>query len=72
MFIVFAGDHYYPLGGWSDFNSRHTSLDDAKCSIEVIGGRNPYDGGKFKIDGKHYDWYQIVNARTLKVVEEKW
>lgn len=70
MYIVFAGDYYYPFGGWDDFKGSHQSLDDAKVSIEVVGGRKPYDGSKFKIDGSHYDWYQIVNARTLKVVEQ--
>lgn len=69
MYLVFAGEAFYPSGGWNDLVGSHTSLDDAKCSIEVHGVAY---GNRFIINSRYYDWYQIVNARTLKVVEEKW
>lgn len=71
MYLVFAGANYYPAGGWADFKSSHSSLDDAKCSIEVRGHEsNGVFAGPYYIAGEHCEWYQIVNARTLKIVEE--
>jgi hypothetical protein len=30
-FLVFAGDNYYPCGGWQDFVSGHDSLESARA-----------------------------------------
>ena len=29
-FVVFSGDNYYPRGGWSDYQSSHATLEEAK------------------------------------------
>lgn len=29
-FLVFAGDCYYPSGGWDDFHSDHDTADEAQ------------------------------------------
>lgn len=54
-FLLFAGDMYYPGGGWSDFMEDFDSLEEARN-----GGRQTSD-----------DWYQIVDTETMKEVEER-
>ena len=68
MYLVFAGEDYYPRGGWCDFIDKHASLDDARDSIDVMSHKQYVK--QFRISGRHYEWYQIVNARTLKMVVE--
>lgn len=41
-YLVFAGDHYYPSGGWDDFHGDYASLEQAKAiaaELEKEGGR---------------------------------
>jgi hypothetical protein len=35
-FLVFAYDAYYPSGGWSDFQSAHDTLDEAKAAKKAL------------------------------------
>lgn len=30
MFMLFAGDHYYPRGGWNDYHGEFPTLEDAR------------------------------------------
>jgi hypothetical protein len=32
-FVIFAGDQYYPDGGWSDYRSSYATLDEARHAI---------------------------------------
>jgi len=57
MFYVFTGMQYYPSGGWGDFIGTADTLDAARAHAETAA------------DGSD-DWYQIVDASSLKVVEE--
>lgn len=57
-YLVFAGQHYYPSGGWDDFISSHSSLDEAT------------DAAKKEMDA--FDWWQIVDCETCSVVQEGW
>lgn len=53
MFALFAGDRYYPSGGWNDLICVYDSLDDAKAAF--ARGR--------------YDWGHVVDLRTLDQVD---
>lgn len=54
MYLLFAGDDYYPCGGFGDFIGEfHTVKDALKCAAKL---------------GK--DWYQIVDVNdNWKIVE---
>jgi len=52
-FIVFAGDHYYPEGGWSDlFGSSDTKEEAIKYLI-----------------GQCIDWWEIVDRESMEMVD---
>jgi hypothetical protein len=52
MYLLFAGDQYYPLGGWKDFKGRFES------EVETMVALNSLS----------CDWWQLVKAATLEVV----
>lgn len=52
-YLLFAGDTYYPSGGWSDFHSDHDTIE------EALAAKNGLE---------YIDWYQIVDSTTVKVV----
>jgi hypothetical protein len=56
MLLVFTGEEYYPGGGWSDFQGTADSIDAARAKVESVMGND--------------DWYHIVDASSLKIVEE--
>jgi len=47
LFLVFAGDNYYPSGGWDDFRSAHTTEEEANTARDTLA--------------KIYDWTQVVD-----------
>lgn len=53
-FLLFAGDCYYPLGGWRDYIGCHDTAGDA---IEWIAR------------GNFHEWWQIVDSKTMEVVQ---
>jgi hypothetical protein len=57
MFIryaVFAGDKYYPTGGWADIKSAGNDLEALK---------------KYLADNKErWDWWQIIDLKTRTVI----
>lgn len=53
-FLVFIGDTYYPSGGWGDFHRGFSSIEECLEYIKAI----------------KCDWWQIVDAQTLKIVKE--
>jgi hypothetical protein len=57
-FIIFASDHYYPIGGWSDYVAGFDTLDEAMDLTY---------SDKFK---KQYDWWHIVDIIKGKIVSE--
>jgi hypothetical protein len=51
-YLLFAGDTYYPSGGWSDFRSSHSLMLDAVQAA----ARLPCD------------WHHVVDSITGEVV----
>lgn len=63
-FILFAGDHYYPEGGWDDFQGFFDTAEEAfaKAKEKIIFEDN---SGSYS-----FDWYNVVDALTWEVVIE--
>ena len=54
-YLLFAGDEYYPAGGWQDYRGRFNSLNEAiKAAAKLTWG-----------------WWQIVNLETGKIILEE-
>lgn len=53
-YLVFAGDFYYPGGGWDDFKGAHDTLESAQGAAKTAGG----------------DWCHIVDTETMAVALE--
>ena len=51
-FALFAGDKYYPGGGWHDFKGSYNSLITA---IEAVAGMS-------------CDWWQVVDMSTGQII----
>lgn len=49
-FGVFAGQDYYPLGGWADFKASFDTAEEARDYIDYT-----YQA---------WDWYEIVDLTT--------
>jgi hypothetical protein len=49
MYLVFAGYHYYPSGGWSDYQGSYSSEKEALQAIANLS----------------YDWWQIVCGEEI-------
>lgn len=54
-YLVFAGDAYYPCGGWDDFVGRTDSLEDARAMRLRTN---------FRGQVAEHDWWQIVDTHT--------
>lgn len=52
-FLLFAGDNYYPGGGWSDFIGDYDNTEKAFAALK----RN------------QRDWYQVIDTTTMEEVE---
>ena len=52
MFLLFAGDHYYPCGGWEDFRGAYGSLELAKEAAHT----------------QACDWWHIVDVSAGWIV----
>lgn len=51
-YLLFAGDNYYPSGGWGDF----------------VDGFDSVEQAALKLAERSYDWFQIVDATTGEIV----
>lgn len=49
-FLLFGGDHYYPRGGWNDYQG----------SFETV--EKIY---KFIAEGNGQDWHYILDTQTM-------
>lgn len=58
-YLLFAGQRYYPGGGWNDYRG---SFETADLAIRHIAKR----------DVDTYDWWQVVDLETGRVVEEEY
>ncbi len=61
-YALFAGDQYYPAGGWQDYKGSYDSLTQA---LKAAAG----DTRNTDLQGK-WDWWHIVDLETGKMVEE--
>lgn len=59
MYLVFAGENYYPLGGWKDFKGCSEDIDKAVAIKDLA-----------VLDTYCKDWWQIVDSDTCEVVAE--
>jgi len=59
QYLLFAGDNYYPAGGWDDFIDSFDEPEDAVIAGEV---KETHYG----ITHKKYDWYHIIDSKTGK------
>lgn len=55
-YLLFAGDIYYPGGGWDDFIGSFDTIEECQAF-----GKDPSRG---------LDWYQIVDTTTMLALEE--
>lgn len=62
-YLVFAGNDYYPAGGWSDFRSSFDNINDATAEAErLVLEPNPDDNSP-QGDGR-FEWAQVVDLAT--------
>jgi hypothetical protein len=54
-FLLFAGDTYYPSGGWRDFQGDYESVEDAFRSLAR--------------KRSSFEWYQVVDWKTREIVD---
>lgn len=52
-FVLFAGEQYYPSGGWEDYDSSFDTLEEAKTRAQEVTS----------------DWRDIVDLETGEVVK---
>jgi hypothetical protein len=62
-FLVFAGDMYYPDGGWNDFRGAYDTLKEAKARVDEIKHNEETCSG--------YDWAHIADTATGEILEEE-
>jgi hypothetical protein len=53
-FLLFAGDEYYPAGGWEDFIESFSTVNGALAEAATLEA----------------DWFHIVDLTTGEMVEE--
>ena len=52
-YIVFAGDWYYPRGGWKDYQGVHTTPEDAQAAAEAL------------VNGE-CDWAEVIHLNDSR------
>lgn len=62
MFLIFAGETYYPIGGFKDFIGFYL---DKKSMIKKLKKLKKMNINK----SISYDWIQIVDSNTLKIIK---
>lgn len=81
-FLLMAGENYYPQEGTADWIDSFSSKEEAEAAVvtEVIGikeyasmgQKKTYQDIRYKVCGKPYDWYQIVDLETWTPGERSW
>lgn len=62
-FLLFAGENYYPRGGYDDLIAKAATEDELRDIIAANEDKPRYGSGRFQ-------WWQIVNAKTNVIVAE--
>jgi hypothetical protein len=55
QYIVFAGENFYPLGGWCDYIGSYSTVEEARNAA----------------NNRECDWWQIVDITSKNVVEDR-
>ena len=56
-YLLFAGDTYYPGGGWSDYKGSFDTIEEAKTSALA--------GERWSAEHIHkFDWWQVIASIT--------
>lgn len=53
-YLLFAGESYYPFGGWEDFRDSFDSITEATEAAGKLGS----------------DWWHVVDSVTGQIVEQ--
>ncbi|QIN97809.1 hypothetical protein PhiZZ30_148 [Serratia phage PhiZZ30] len=61
-FLLFAGDNYYPCGGYDDLIAYAETEDKLRDIIKENENKPDYGSNRF-------DWWQIVNAHTHAIID---
>jgi len=73
-FLLIAGDAYYPRGGTSDWKKTFSTLEEAENSVSKVEhkitiskgyrkGQEVVEYTTYMIDGREYDWYEVVDLK---------
>jgi hypothetical protein len=63
QFLLFAGDEYYPGGGWSDFRGSFKTVEEAEEKAIKPTDR--------EWASNSYDWWHIVDSATGSYVKSQ-
>lgn len=63
QYLLFAGPRFYPNGGWLDYRGDFTTKKKAMEAVHSFDAKIKEEG-----DGEH--WYQIVNSKSGKIIEQ--
>lgn len=61
-FLLFAGQNYYPSGGYNDLIAKAATEDELRDIIMANDNRPQYGSGRFQ-------WWQIINANTHVIID---
>ncbi len=56
--LVFAGDHFYPSGGWGDY---------VGAAVDIVAAEN-----LLRNSGEAFDWYQFISRDRHEVLDCGW
>lgn len=60
-YALFAGDTYYPSGGFDDFRKTYDTPEEAMQA-------GTYSSNEFGYISYSYDWYQVVDLNSLEII----
>lgn len=60
-YMLFAGERFYPSGGWDDFLGAFDSTEGARAHVAALKPRLHIEDG---------DWFQIVDTEAMEVVDK--
>ena len=56
--LVFAGDNYYPRGGWHDYVASYDSISDAYIVAETL------------VKFGRFNWAHVVDSKTGTILKQ--
>lgn len=62
QFLLFAGDIYYPDGGWADFKGDFETIEAALKELVI------YDSSYDNTTIDYVEWAHIIDTETMKCV----